>query len=50
MVIANDTRNSGLHTDPLHLKYAAATKLALTVRLMENHAIFSFSNLTSLTE
>jgi hypothetical protein len=31
MVIANDTPYSGSHTDPLHLKHAAATKLALTI-------------------
>jgi hypothetical protein len=30
MVIANGTPYSGLHTDPLRLKHAAATKLALT--------------------
>ena len=30
MVIANDTPYSGLHTDPLRLKHAAATKLALS--------------------
>jgi hypothetical protein len=29
MVIANDTPYSGSHTDPLRLKHAAATKLAL---------------------
>jgi hypothetical protein len=31
MVIANDTPYSGSHRDPLCLKHAAATKLALTI-------------------
>jgi hypothetical protein len=31
MVIANYTPYSGSHTDPLHLKHAAVTKLALTI-------------------
>ncbi len=30
-MIADDTPYSGLHTDPLRLKHAAATKLSLTV-------------------
>jgi hypothetical protein len=30
MVLANDTPYSGVHTNPLRLKHAATTKLALT--------------------
>ncbi len=30
MVLVNDTPYSGLHIDPLRLKHAATTKLALT--------------------
>jgi hypothetical protein len=48
MVIANGTPYSGFHSDPLYLKHAATTKLALTQLFMVGKERFIASSLTSI--